>query len=386
MLVNKVDWKSLSISINRITMKAMELSQFFKGIKVLEIANVLAGPLVGTFLGELGAEVIKIENKHSGGDMTRNWRLKNEDKDRSFSAYYCSANNHKLTHIMDLGLKEDKERVISWIAEVDIVLSNLKPSSAKAFGLDHQTVHALNPSIIYAELFAFGGENERPAYDVLLQAEAGFLNMTGPKGGEPVKMPVALIDLLAAHHLKEAILLAMIHKFRTGEGAWVSTSLFQSAVSSLANQASNWLMEGFIPQKIGMQHPNIAPYGDILFGKDQEGIVLAVGTDKQFEALCKVMEAEALVLDPQFATNPARVANRKSLIDALQNKAQKFDGSTLMEKFLNAAVPSAKIRNLEEVFNLPEAQQLVEESSMEGITGKRVKTIPFSIQPIPVSQ
>ena len=179
---------------------------FLKDIKVVELASVLAGPAVGAFFSELGAKVIKIENKTTGGDLTRRWKLQQEPADRPIAAYYFCVNIGKEKRLLDLRTEKDRSEVYDLIREADIVVSNFKKSSVQKLGMGYEHLKAINPSIIYAQLSAFGPDSTRPAFDVVLQAETGFLYMTGEQGRGPVKMPVALIDLLAAHQLKEGIL------------------------------------------------------------------------------------------------------------------------------------------------------------------------------------
>ena len=200
--------------------------QYLKGLKVIELASVLAGPAVAMFFAELGAEVTKIENKKTNGDITRNWKLPTEDPNASISAYYCAVNWNKKVLFLDLTDKSDRNHLISLIKEADILISNFKLSSAKRMALDYEELSKVNPRLIYAQLTGYGGESSRPAFDIVLQAEAGFLFMNGEPGGKPVRMPVALIDLLAAHQLKEGILLALLQRSQTGRGSLVSTSLF----------------------------------------------------------------------------------------------------------------------------------------------------------------
>ncbi|MDX1912653.1 MAG: CoA transferase, partial [Saprospiraceae bacterium] len=181
---------------------------FFKGLKVVEFASVLAGPAVGMFFAELGAEVVKIENKTTGGDVTRGWKQATEDPASPISAYWSSVNWGKKYLLLDLGDAADRAQALEYALAADVVISNFKPSSARRMGFDAQTLRAQNPQLIYAQLNAFADpEDESPAFDAVLQAEAGFLYMTGEANRPPVKMPVALIDILAAHQLKEAILL-----------------------------------------------------------------------------------------------------------------------------------------------------------------------------------
>lgn len=204
--------------------------------------------------------------------------------------------------------------------------------------------------------------------------------MNGEADGPPVKMPVALIDVLAAHQLKEGILLALLRRTQTGKGAFVKTSLFEAAVASLVNQATNWLMGGYIPQRMGTQHPNIAPYGDLYTCSDGQQIVLAVGTEKQFAHLCYQLKLEALLEDPRFDTNAARVKNRAALNTLLSEKISVWESSLLLQNLEKQGVPSASIRNMQQVFELPSAQSMIlEETWPDGTLSQRVKTVAFEI-------
>ena len=205
--------------------------------------------------------------------------------------------------------------------------------------------------------------------------------MSGEPGRAPVKMPVALIDLLAAHQLKEAILLAIIKRMKTGKGSYVTTSLLASAISSLANQATNWLMAEHIPQPLGSQHPNIAPYGDMYYTKDKKPVVLAVGTEKQFAGLCRCLHLEHLVSTPLFASNIERVRNREALNEILAKAIAEQERDQLLEKLHQNAVPAGSIRNMKEVFEMPMAQTMIlTESLADGRISKCVKTVAFEIQ------
>jgi crotonobetainyl-CoA:carnitine CoA-transferase CaiB-like acyl-CoA transferase len=354
------------------------MQEIFKGLKVIEFASVLAGPAVGMFFAELGAEVIKIENKPTGGDVTRTWRLPSESKETPYSAYFCSVNWQKKHFFLDLNDKNDIQQVLEWVETADVVISNFKRSSAKTMGVDYEALKKINPKLIFAQLTSFGEDDETPAFDIVLQAEAGFLYMTGEPNREPVRMPVALIDLLAAHQLKEAILIALLEKSRTGKGGYITTSLLESAVASLANQATNWLMAGHIPQPMGTKHPNIAPYGDIFYSADEKPIVMAIGTEKQFLQLCKVLNTNDLVKDIRFSKNAERVRNRSELNLILQNAFQHFQQDFLLKAFKENGVPAGKIRTMQEVFEHPKAQNMILEETMEdGAISKRVKTVAF---------
>jgi crotonobetainyl-CoA:carnitine CoA-transferase CaiB-like acyl-CoA transferase len=355
-------------------------STFFKDLVVVELASVLAGPSVGQFFAELGARVIKIENPLTGGDMTRHWKLPSEPRDQAHSAYYCSVNWGKEVHFLDLSSPEGRAQAMDWIAKADVLVSNFRPDQARRLDLEASTLRRAFPRLIVAELTGFGAGDKRPAFDVVLQAEAGFLYMTGEPGGAPVKMPVALIDLMAAHQLKEGILMALLHRERTGEGALVQSSLFQAALSSLANQASNWLMAGHIPRPMGTQHPNIAPYGDVFTTADGKLIVLAVGTDRQFAQLCALLAKEEWIDNPDLATNAARVRHRELLRDVLQDAIRHWNSDYLLEKFREMEIPAAPIRNMQEVFELPQAREMVLEGSLpDGSKSLGVKTVAFTI-------
>ena len=212
-------------------------ANFFEGLTVIELASVLAGPATGMFFSELGARVIKIENALTGGDITRQWKLPSESLTSPVSAYYSSVNFNKEIQFMDLNSGAEKMKLYTLIQSADIVISNYKAGDAEKLGMDYPSLKKVNPQIIYAHLGGFPKGIKRVAFDVVLQAETGFMSMNGTSESGPIKMPVALIDVLAAHQLKEVLLLALLNREKTGSGAYVSTTLYESAIASLANQA-----------------------------------------------------------------------------------------------------------------------------------------------------
>ncbi len=354
---------------------------FFKDLKIIELAAVLAGPAVGMFFAELGADVLKIENELTGGDMTRGWRLPSENPSSPVSAYWSSVNFKKTVRLKNLEDPIDNQWVMEQIKLADIVISNFKPASARRLGMDAATLRAANPQLIFAQIDPFSDpEDPRPAFDIVLQAEAGIISMTGIEGGPPVRLPIAFIDLFAAHQLKEAILCALIHRGRTGEGATVRTSLYESALASLANQATNWLMGGEIPGRMGMAHPNIAPYGDVFLTKDGREIVLAVGTERQFLNLCKILPGcENLPQLLDFQSNKHRVKNRALLNERLVAGFLQKNRAVLLTEFSASGVPAARILNMLEVFEQPEAEAMVLAEIVDGQLTRRVKTVAFSM-------
>ncbi len=354
----------------------MQHDRIFKDLKIIELASVLAGPAVGQFFAELGATVIKIENSKTGGDVTRKWKLPQEDADDPFSAYYHSTNWGKKTLMLDLSEAEERDVAIGLISGADILIANFKSDSAEKLKMDYGFLKNKNPKLIYANLTAYGEGDNAPGFDVLLQAETGFLYMNGEPDRPPVKMPVALIDILAAHQLKEAILIGLLKRKNTGKGSFVSVSLAKSAIAALANQAANWLNVSHVPQRMGSQHPNISPYGDIFKTKDGEQIIIAVGTEKQFADLCDILNLAELKNDQRFKLNSDRVKNRNELIELLQTGFSKYGRPVLLDKFKEKKVPAGIVQNMQQVFEMPYAQEMILENKHGG---KCVRTVAFEI-------
>lgn len=343
--------------------------------KVVELASVLAGPSVGSFFAELGANVIKFENKRTDGDMTRKWKLASE-KDESVSAYFSSINYGKTYKKIDLSNLSDRKEVEDEIRDAHIVLSNFKPGSAQKLKMDFESLKKLNSKIIYGEITGFSETSDRPAFDVVLQAETGWMSMNGNPGSIPVKMPVALIDILAAHQLKEGILTALLQQVETQKAYKVSVSLFDSAIASLANQASNYLMNDHIPKQMGSAHPNIAPYGDLFKTKDEKNIVLAVGTEQHFESLVSLLGIDE---NEKFSSNVNRVNNRNDLVNALQSKIGEWTCSELIHRLYELGIPVGQVKNLKEVFESDSVNYLILEEEIENRMTRKVKSKVFSI-------
>jgi len=348
-------------------------------LKVIELASVLAGPDVGMFFAEMGAEVIKVENKLVGGDVTRNWKSPNEDKSATVSAYFSSVNWNKKSLFLNLKDKQDKQQLYDLIRTADIVITNFKPGDDKKLKMDYRSLKSYNPTLIYGAINGYGSNSNRAAYDVVLQAETGFMFMNGNNESGPIKMPVALIDVLAAHQLKEGLLLALLKREKENKGSLVEVSLYDSAISSLKNQATNWLMNNLIPQPIGSLHPNIAPYGETFKTKDNKLIVLAIGNNKHFKLLLEVLKAEQLSKNKLYENNQFRVINRIALSNDLSPYFKTYTKTNLLQNFISKGVPAGSINNIEEVFEQENAQHLVLEETIEGVQTKRIKTAVFKI-------
>jgi crotonobetainyl-CoA:carnitine CoA-transferase CaiB-like acyl-CoA transferase len=352
----------------------------FKGLRVVELANVLAGPAVGMFFAELGAEVIKIENKSTGGDLTRKWKLPVEQKESTTSSYYHSVNWNKEILFLDLKEAVDHAVAIEKISAADLLITNFKSGDAEKFGMSSSVLLSRYPSLIIAEITGFD-DQDRVAYDAVLQAETGFMSLNGNPGAQPMKMPVALIDLLAAHQLKEGILIALLQRAKTGKGCKVTASLYRSAIASLANQASAYLNTHVVPLASGSLHPTIAPYGEIFRCADGQLVLLAVGTDKQFLRLLDILKAEEMGADPLFSTNTNRVINRKILAEKLNKYIALLASENFLSACHHAKVPAAAIRSIDQVFLDTSIQSMVlEQQEDDGSVSKRVATVAFKIE------
>jgi crotonobetainyl-CoA:carnitine CoA-transferase CaiB-like acyl-CoA transferase len=356
------------------------MSTIFSGLKVLDLSTVLAGPSVATFFAELGATVTKIENPRTSGDVTRSWKLPGESADSNISAYFSAVNYRKTYLFLDIGDEANRQQLEQLISESDVVIVNFKHGDDQRFRLTPEDLRPLNNDLIYARLTGFTGQPERVAYDVVLQAETGYMFMNGTPQSGPVKMPVAMMDVLAAHQLKEGILCALIKRLQTGKGSIVNCSLEKAGLSALANQASNYLMAGHIPVRLGSRHPNIAPYGETFVCADGKEIVLAVGSDKQFLTLCQLLGAPELSSEEVYIDNTRRVENRKRLAETLSPHFAKQHSEELLQKLIEKNVPAGIIRPMDAVMQNPVAQSMILEENISGITTRRMQSAAFTIE------
>jgi hypothetical protein len=345
-------------------------------LTVIELSTVLAGPSVGMFFAELGAKVIKIEHP-TIPDVTRSWKLPSEQHDVPVSAYFSSVNYGKTYLTLNLLDSDDYSSFIELIKDADILLTNFKRGDDHKFGIETPTLHQLNERLIVGKISGFGEESDRVAYDLILQAETGFMSMNGTTDSGPVKMPVALIDVLAGHQLKEGLLLALMDRQLTGKGSEVSVSLYDAAVCSLANQASNFLMTGHIAKRMGSLHPNIAPYGELFQTKDGVTITFAIGSDQHFEKLVTSLNLPELAKDIRFLNNSQRIENRTILADILQSKLINHQSKDILSELLLKNVPCAEVKSIDTVFSDEKAQALILTEKINGIETKRVQTTAF---------
>lgn len=357
----------------------LNFNQFNKplqGLKVLDLSSILAGPLTGSFFAELGADVIKVENKLIHGDATRQWKLPSEDPSNPYSAYYWSANYGKKILLLDLTNRADRLRIDTYLSNVDIVISNFQKKTASKLQLEPDEILAKYPNVIVAQLSAYEYDDPRPGYDLVMQGETGWISMNGTDNDHLAKLPVAIIDIIAAHQMKEAILLALLKKMTTGQGNIVHVSLYKSAISALANQASNYLMAGHIAQPIGTLHPNIAPYGDLLISQDLKKIILAVGSDAQFKKLwfsLNMPEKDYYT----FETNSDRLKYRKNLQNILQQHFGKLSFEKLEYSLKLNNIPFCLVKDTSEVFEDALAKDMINTFLIDQSLCKSVSNIAF---------
>lgn len=336
------------------------MSGALSGLRVLDLSRILAGPWCAQVLGDLGAEVIKVERPGSGDD-TRGWGppFLSDDDGVGDAAYFLCANRNKKSVTIDFTKAEGQALVRAIAARSDILVENFKVGGLRQYGLDYESLREINPRLIYCSITGFGQDGPyatRAGYDFLIQAMGGIMSITGRKEGEagagPQKVGVALTDILTGLYGGIGILAALAHRERTGKGQHVDVALLDVHVACLANQASNFLVSGIPPVALGNAHPNIVPYED--FPTADGHMVIAVGNDGQFQRLCKVLGDPALGTDPQFATNRGRVENRNVLVPALQALTRQGSTARWVRELQEAGVPCGPINDLAAVFEDPQ--------------------------------
>lgn len=333
-------------------------------IRVLDLSRVLAGPWAGQIFGDLGAEVIKVERPGSGDD-TRHWGppyIKDaEGNDSREAAYFQSANRNKQSLTLDFTLPEGQRLIRELVPQCDVLLENFKVGGLAAYGLDYESLKALNPRLIYCSITGFGQTGpyaKRAGYDFMIQGLGGLMSLTGrPEGEEgagPMKVGVALTDILTGLYATVGVLAALNQREQSGIGQHIDVALLDVQVACLANQAMNYLATGVAPKRLGNAHPNIVPYQD--FPSADGDFILAVGNDGQFRKFCEVAGLPALADDPRFSTNRARVAHRGELIPLLR-QATVFKTTAQWIELLEAAgVPCGPINDLAQVFADPQVR------------------------------
>ncbi len=341
------------------------------GLRVIEMARILAGPWIGQTLADLGADVIKVESP--AGDDTRKWGPPFIDVEgENTAAYFHCCNRGKRSIVLDFKSDEGRETLEKLIAGSDVFIENFKVGGLEKVGFDFASVHARHPSLIYCSVTGFGQTGpyaHRAGYDFLVQGMGGIMSVTGEPDGLPQKMGVAFSDIFTALYGVIGIQAALAERDRTGRGQQIDLSLYDSIVGVMANQASNQLIGGVTPNRLGNAHPNIVPYQ--VFACEDGHIIAAVGNDGQFERFCALLGCSELSADPAYATNPARVENRDVLVPLLVEAVSRWRKADLLAAMENAVVPGAPINTLADVFVDPQIQSRGMRIEPQGVPGVR---------------
>ena len=329
------------------------------GVRVLELARILAGPWAGQILADLGADVIKVERKGAGDD-TRGWGppfVEAADGNHLGAAYFHATNRGKRSVELDFETEEGRAIVRKLAARADILIENFKVGGLAKFGLDYKSLSALNPRLIYCSVTGFGQNGPyapRAGYDLMAQGMGGIMGITGFADGEPTRIGIPVVDLSTGVYSAVGILAALAQREKTGRGCLVDTSLLDTQVGLLANQALNYLASGVPPQRIGNTHPNVVPYQ--VFATSDGHVIIAVGNDRQFAKLCAVLGAPELAENPDYKTNTDRLNNRPALIGRLSELIARVPRDELLEKLEGVQVPSGPINMLDQVFEDPQVK------------------------------
>ncbi len=325
------------------------MSMPLDGVVVADFSRVLAGPLACVNLADLGATVIKVERPGSGDD-TRGW---GPPWTEHSSSYFECANRSKQSVVLDLGDPDDQVLARELACRADVLVENFRSGALGRRGLDYESVRVGNPGIVYCSVSGFGGDADLPGYDFLVQAMGGLMSVTGPEDGEPAKVGVALVDVLAAKDATIGILAALRAREKTGRGQRVEVNLLSSLLGSMANQASSYLTTGRAPRRMGNSHPSIAPY-ETLRCKD-DVLALACGNDGQFRRLAEVLGVPELADDERFATNAERVRNRPELRAALEQQFAADTVDSWAARLTEVGVPAGPVGDLADGFKLAES-------------------------------
>jgi len=355
-----------------------------RGVKVLELARILAGPWIGQTLADLGADVIKVESPE--GDDTRGWGppfVEAADGGNLSSAYFHSCNRGKRSITIDFRTEEGQAEVRHLAAEADVLIENFKVGGLKKYGLDFDSLQAINPRLIYCSVTGFGQDGpyaHRAGYDFMIQGMGGIMDLTGDPAGEPQKIGVAFADIFTGLYGVIGVQSALIERDRTGRGQHIDMALMDSMTAVLANQAMNYLVSGKSPTRLGNAHPNIVPYQ--VFEVSDGHIIIAVGNNGQFAKLCKVLGIPAFADDPRCATNADRVANREAVAREIAARTVAFARNDLLAQLEAEGVPAGPINTVADVFADPqiEFREMRRDLAHPAAKGGSVPSVPTPIR------
>jgi formyl-CoA transferase len=356
------------------------------GIRVLDLSRVLAGPYCTMVLGDLGADVIKVESPE--GDETRGWGPPFVGEAQGESAYYLCINRNKRSIVVDFKTEEGGAILHRLIKQCDVLVENFRPGTLARFSLDFESASVINRSLIYCSITGFGQTGplrDKPGYDFMIQAMGGLMSFTGEPDGEPMKVGVAAADLFAGQNAVIAILAALQARTLTGKGQHIDISLFDSQLGMLANVASNYLISGNLPKRYGNAHANIVPYQS--FQASDAWFIVAVGNDRQFEKLCLVIGKSELVNDKRFTLNSGRVQHREDLLAILKPIFMQRTANEWLSSLENAGIPCGPINTLDKVFAEPQvdAREMLVHMQHEEIGELRLVGSPLKFSDTPVA-
>jgi crotonobetainyl-CoA:carnitine CoA-transferase CaiB-like acyl-CoA transferase len=332
------------------------MSSIFNELRAIDLTKIIVGPLCTMLLGDMGADVIKVE-KPGSGDDSRYWTA---DPDyEGYSPYFMSINRNKRSLTLDLKQPEGIEILKKLVEKADVLVENYRPGTMERMGLGYETLRNLNPGLIYCAISGYGSSGpykDWGSYDVIISAVGGLMSITGEEGGKPVKVGVAVMDIITALYAYGAIVSALYARQKTQEGQKIGVSLLESQIASLINIASDYLNSGIIPKKWGTAHATIVPYQ--AFPVQDGYLIIGAGSDTLWKKLCKVLSLEDLAEDPRFSTNPQRVKNRVGLVKILEERLLTKTRLEWLEKLNNEGIPAGPINNLDEVFQDPQINHL----------------------------
>jgi crotonobetainyl-CoA:carnitine CoA-transferase CaiB-like acyl-CoA transferase len=374
-------------------MSVEENSGPLRGLRVLDLSRILAGPTLSQNLGDLGADVLKIE-RPGAGDDTRKWGppyLDNREGGQSgWSAYYLCANRNKRSVAVDISRPEGQRLIHALAQKADVLIENFKVGGLEKYGLDYDAISQSNRGLIYCSITGFGQTGplrQKPGYDAMIQAMGGIMSITGPADGEPMKVGVGIADVMCGMYAGMAVLAALHHRERTGEGQYIDMSLFDSQVAWLINEGLNYLTSGEVPQRRGTAHPNIVPYQ--VFPTADGYFMLAVGNDGQFARFCALAGMEDAARDERFATNPARVKNREALVRLIRAQTLEQTTAFWIDELGKVNVPCGPINDIGQVLESKQAQlrgmRIRMEDSRAAGGGAELIGNPMKLSKTPVS-
>jgi len=326
------------------------------GLKVLELARILAGPWAGQTLADLGADVIKVES--ASGDDTRKWGPPFVERDGAKSASYFNATNRgKRSIVVDFTTADGQEQIKNLAQQADVLIENFKLGGLAKYGLDYANLAALNPALVYCSITGFGQTGpyaHRAGYDFILQGMSGLMSITGEPDGQPQKVGVAVTDIFTGLYSVIAIQAALAHRTKTGEGQHIDMALLDVATAVTANQAMNYLTTGTPPHRMGNAHPNLTPYQ--VFDCADGHIIIATGNDPQYGRLCQLLDLTDMIEDAKFSSNAARIAHRGEMTERLTTRTMSFSKADLLAACEDRGIPAGPINDMAEVFADPQVK------------------------------